>query len=124
MRKYFIIIDSVEFGIKLKSTYTAQEIIKRLPLYGKCQKRGDEYYFYINVKIQKDDIAKQIINLGEIAYWPAGNAIAIAYAETPISKRNEIKLVDKCIIWAKAKFDLKMLSNLVNPKLIYLEANN
>ncbi len=121
MRKYFIRIDSVEFEIKLKSTHTAQEIIKRLPLHGKCQKWGDEYYFYVNFKIQTDDSAKQIINLGEIAYWPAGNAIAIAFGETPISIRKEIKLVDKCNIWAEAKLDLKKLRNLVNPKLISVE---
>lgn len=121
MRKYFIRIDSVEFEIKLKSTHTAQEIIKRLPLHGKCQKWGDEYYFYVNFKIQTDDSAKQIINLGDIAYWPACNAIAIAYGETPILIKNETKLVDKCNIWAEAKLDLKKLRNLVNPKLISVE---
>ena len=121
MKKYYIRIDALKFEIILRNTNTAKGIIKSLPLKGVCQKWGKEYYFYTQLKIPIENSSKQIIDFGEIAYWPAGDAIAIGYGKTPISVGNEIKLADKCNIWADTKFDLNNLENLINPQNIFIE---
>lgn len=122
MKKYYIRIDALKFEIILRNTNTANRIIKSMPLKGVCHKWGKEYYFYTKLKIPKENSAKEIINFGEIAYWPAGDAIAIGYGKTPISVGNEIKLADKCNIWADTKFDLNNLDNLINPQNIFIES--
>ena len=122
MQKYYIKIDTLEFEIFLRNTHTSNEIIKNLPLKGACHKWGKEYYFHTQLKIPIETSAKQIINFGEIAYWSVGDAIAIGYGITPISVGNEIKLADKCNIWADTKFDLNKLENLVNPQSIYVDS--
>ncbi len=117
MNKYYIRIDNLKFQIFPRDTYTAQKIIINLPLRGECQRWGKEYYFDTKLLgIPLEYTAKQIINFGEIAYWPSGHAIAIGYGKTPISTGDEIKLADKCNIWADTKFDLNKLENLANPK--------
>ena len=120
MNKTYIKIDDLEFEIFLRDTFTAKEIYKNMPIRGIPSKWGKEYYFYTQLKIPQEDTAKQVIEFGEIAYWPNGDAIAIGYGKTPVSIANEIKLADKCNVWADTKFDLNILDSLVNPKTIYV----
>ena len=122
MKKIYIRLDSLKFEIILRNTITANIIKKNLPLKGEAQKWGQEYYFYTKLKIPAEETAKQIINFGEIAYWANGNAIAIGYGKTPLSIKNEIRLADKCNIWADTKFDLNKLEKLIKPKKIYVES--
>ena len=122
MSDIYIIIDDLKLKILPRNTNTAKKIITKLPLQGECQKWGKEYYFYTNLNLALEADAKQVIKLGEIAYWPAGDAIAIAYGKTPISSKKEIKLADKCNIWAHTEFDLNKLNTLVNPKRVFIES--
>lgn len=122
MKKFFIKIGNLEFEIFLRDTNTARQIKKNLPISGASNKWGKEYYFYTFLKLPIEDAAKQIINLGEIAYWPGGDAVAIGYGRTPISVKNEIKLADKCNVWADTKFDLRLLDSLIYPKNISIES--
>ena len=122
MTNIYIKIDDLKFKILPRNTNTAKKIIKKLPLQGVCQKWGKEYYFYTNLNMALEVDAKQVIKLGEIAYWPAGDAIAIAYGKTPISSKYEIKLADKCNIWAHTEFDLNKLNTLINPKHIFIKS--
>ena len=122
MSNIYIIIDDLKFKILPRNTNTAKKIITKLPLQGECQKWGKEYYFYTNLNMVLEADAKQVIKLGEIAYWPAGDAIAIAFGKTPISSENEIRLADKCNIWADTEFDLNKLNTLINPKHIFIKS--
>ena len=65
--------------------------------------------------------AKSIIEFGEIAYWPAGKAIAIGFGKTPISQKDEIRLADDCNIWGETKFNLKKLENIAEGQPIKIE---
>ena len=122
MSNIYIIIDDLKFKILPRNTNTAKKIITKLPLQGECQKWGKEYYFYTNLNMVLEADAKQVIKLGEIAYWPAGDAIAIGFGKTPISNENEIRLADKCNIWAHTEFDLNKLNTIVNPKHIFIKS--
>ena len=120
MNKTYIKIDDLEFEIFLRDTFTAKEIYKNMPISGIPNKWGKEYYFHTQLKIPQEDKAKQVIEFGEIAYWSTGDAIAIGYGKTPISIDNEIKLADRCNIWADTKFDLNILDSLIDPKAIHV----
>jgi len=88
---------------KPRQTKTAEFILKKLPITGKISTWGEEIYFDTpvkEVKLEKD--AKDVMKLGEIAFWNDGNAIAIGFGRTPASTGDEIKLVSPCNVWADA----------------------
>ena len=100
--------------IKLRSTPTANIIKSILPCKSIVKTWGEEIYFEIPLKkdLSWDDTAKDVIDLGEIAYWTEGKCIAIGYGKTPISQNNEIRLAAKTNIWGDAVLNVKKLKNI------------
>ena len=100
--------------IKLRSTPTANIIKSILPCKSIVKTWGEEIYFEIPLKkdLSLDDTAKDVIDLGEIAYWTEGKCIAIGYGKTPISQNNEIRLAAKTNIWGDAELNTKKLKNI------------
>ena len=105
---------SCDIVIKLRSTPTANAIKSILPCKSIIQTWGEEIYFEIPTQkdLSLDNTAKDVINLGEIAYWKEGKSIAIGYGRTPISHNNEIRLAAKTNIWGDAKLNIEKLKNV------------
>ena len=105
---------SYTINIKLRSNKTASAIKNILPFKSIVKTWGEEIYFEIPIEesldLEKD--AKDIINIGEIAYWIEGKCIAIGYGKTPISKGNEIKLAARTNIWGDALLNIKELNKI------------
>jgi len=107
-------------------TKTSDVIIKNLPIRAKINTWGDEIYFetkLMDILLEKD--AKEVFNLGEIAYWTEGRSIAIGFGPTPASVGSEIRLVTKCNCWAKAKNpkDLLNLKKIKDGDHIIIDLN-
>ena len=105
---------SYTINIKLRSTKTANAIKNILPFKSIVKTWGEEIYFEIPIEesLDLENDAKDIINVGEIAYWVEGKCIAIGYGKTPISKGNEIKLATRTNIWGDALLNIKELSKI------------
>ena len=106
-------ISDLVLSCRLRQNNTAKKISKLLPLKSIVNTWGDEIYFKIpKINLNIEDNAKDIVNLGEIAFWVEGNSIAIGFGRTPISKLNEIRLAARVNIWADAEYpeQLKLLT--------------
>ena len=121
MKKCKITIDKIIFEVVLFDSPTANKIWNSLPISSNIKTWGKEIYFYTDVVANKEPNAKSIIELGEIAYWPSGKAIAIGFGKTPISQKDEIRLADDCNIWGETKFNLKKLENIAEGQPIKIE---
>ncbi len=73
---------------ELSNSPTAKAIAKALPIEAEFQTWGDEYYFSIPVDMPLDDTATMEVQVGDLAYWPSGQALAIFYGPTPASSSN------------------------------------
>ena len=51
---------------------------------------GDEVYFPIPVILEEDN-ARETVELGDLGYWPPGNALCIFFGPTPGSRGSEIR---------------------------------
>tara|TARA_B100001063_G_scaffold69130_1_gene63206 strand:+ start:2447 stop:2818 length:372 start_codon:yes stop_codon:yes gene_type:complete len=121
MRKVILKCKETKLVLELRETLTADIIYNALPLKSKVQKWGDEIYFETGLIIELESDAKSIVNIGEIAFWNSGSAIAIGYGKTPISKGNEIRLISPCNIWADSKFEKSCIENIKENETIILE---
>jgi hypothetical protein len=76
---------SVALEGELNDSPTARAIAQALPITGRVQRWGEEIYFDIGLKQELADDSRPDMDLGEIAYWPAGTAMCIFFGPTPAS---------------------------------------
>ena len=114
MRGIIIHIGQHEIHTQLRETATANAIYAALPFESAAQTWGNEIYFSTPVNgINLENDAKEIVELGEIAFWVEGNCIAIGFGPTPISQTDEIRLAAKTNIWADTSYNLKTLKDVI-----------
>ena len=104
--------------VKLDDTATSRAIWDACPIKSFTNTWGNEIYFETNIKVIKDETAKDIVNLGEIAFWVEGSSIAIGFGPTPISKAEEIRLVTKANIIGNTSSDLSILSMVNSGEIV------
>ena len=81
---------NVEALADLAASNTADAIWEALPFTVPANIWGDEIYFTIPVGLEQDQ-ARATVQLGEIGYWPPGQAFCIFFGRTPASSGNEIR---------------------------------
>jgi len=75
---------------RLNESGTAGMLDAILPITGTVNLWGDEIYFTIPLKTEPEN-ARDTVSLGDIAYWPDGNALCLFLGKTPISTATDIK---------------------------------
>ena len=72
---------NIEANAELKNTETAKKIYDALPLTGMANRWGNEIYFSIPIYLEEEKDSKEIVEIGDIAYWPTGNCFCIFFGK-------------------------------------------
>jgi hypothetical protein len=81
-------------------------------------------YFTTPVRAGLEPDAKAVVEPGELAFWAEGNAIAVGFGPTPVSRGDEIRLVAPTNIWGRALDDVKQLGRIRNGAPIRLQRHS
>ena len=111
-KKLILEFNSKLFEIILRNTETAKLIAKSIPIKSKIQIWGEEIFFNTNLQVKLEDDARDVMQLGELAFWTEGSAIAIGYGKTPVSIDQEIRLIGRCNVWADCSFKKSDFDNI------------
>jgi uncharacterized protein len=100
---------------ELNDSPTVKAILKALPIKARGNRWGGEIYFAIPVKAKLEpDNNRDVLQAGELGYWPAGNAFCIFFGKTPASQANEIRAASDVNIIGKVIGDVSVLWNVAD----------
>ena len=119
--KIKIFVNDIEAEAELKNTPTAKAIFNIMPIDGAANRWGDEIYFVIPLKLNLEKNAKDVVEKGDLAYWPEGCCFCIFFGKTPASTETEIKAASKVNVFGKIKGDLSEFKNVRNDDLVIVE---
>jgi len=111
MKKIKITAGKLEIEAWLNDTKTATRVFEKLPITSTVNTWGDEIYFTIPVDAGPEN-AKELVELGDIAYWPPGKAMCIFFGKTPVSKGDEIRPASAVNIIGKVVGDCRLLKRV------------
>ena len=80
----------VQATATLNNSATAQIIADALPIKASANTWGDEIYFGIPVDAGLEQ-GQEVVELGDLGYWPPGRAFCIFFGPTPASRGDEIR---------------------------------
>lgn len=121
-RRIKIKAGNIEAEALLNDSATAQKIWKALPIEAKANTWGDEIYFSIPVKASLEKDARELVNLGDLGYWPEGQGFCIFFGPTPISRGNEIRPASAVNIIGKIIGDPKVFKKVSAGTKITIES--
>ncbi|EST28640.1 cyclophilin-like fold protein [Streptomyces roseochromogenus] len=93
-------------------TPTTQALTKALPLTSTAYTWGEEVYFDTGVAVSRETDARQVVEPGTVAFWTDGNALALPYGPTPISRGDECRLASPCNILGRLDGDARTLATV------------
>jgi hypothetical protein len=99
-RRIRIIAGAIEATAELNNTSTAQAIWEALPIKGRVNLWGDEIYFSIPLRL-KLEAGQELVSIGDLGYWPDGNAFCIFFGPTPVSQGDEIRPASPVTVFGK-----------------------
>jgi hypothetical protein len=120
MRKIRITAGNVQAVANLHQTKTAEEIWRILPIQGIVNTWGDEIYFSIPLKLEEEN-SKEIVEIGDLGYWPPGSAFCIFFGKTPVSKGDEIRPASPVNVFGKIIGDPTVFKNIKSGTKILVE---
>ena len=85
-----IIAGDVTANGELNDSPTASGIWEALPIEAKASTWGDEIYFDIGISAPAD-ASQDVVDLGDLGFWPPGRAFCVFFGPTPMSRGSEIR---------------------------------
>jgi hypothetical protein len=114
--------NDITMRAELDETPTGAAIAAALPIDGTVNRWGGEVYFSIPVSVGLEADSRDILEPGELGYWPTGNAFCIFFGATPASQGDECRAASNVNVFGRILGNLEPLWNIKNGAQIRIQA--
>ena len=115
-----IVAGGLEVEATLNESETAKAVAAALPMSASASTWGDEIYFSIPVDAGLED-GREVVDLGDLGYWPPGRAFCIFFGPTPASRGDEIRPASAVTVIGKVKGDPAVFKQVSSGAQITIE---
>lgn len=106
MRTLKIAVGQHIIQVQLYETATAAAILAAAPFESRATIWPGEVYFQAPIHTEREDDARDVVELGELAFRIEGEVIIMGYGPTPCSEGEEIRFASQANIWGRTDADL------------------
>jgi len=111
----------LSFSATLTDNRAARALWKRLPVEAKASTWGHEIYFPVPLELASSKEDKDVVGMGDIAYWPPGSALCIFFGKTPASRGEEIRAASPVTVLGKVEGDPTLFNAVEDGQVVRLE---
>jgi len=112
-RRIIITAGEVTVTAELNETRTAQAVWDGLPIEGIANTWGDEIYFSTPLSLELEK-GQEVVQAGDVGYWPPGRALCLFFGTTPASKGDEIRAASPVTVFGQVVDDLSVLRSVTD----------
>jgi uncharacterized protein len=112
---------AVSVQAELNESATAAAIAAALPIEAKGETWGDEIYFDIGLGLGGES-PKEVVALGDLGYWPPGQAFCIFFGPTPMSRGDEIRPASAVNVVGRVVGDPRLFTRIRAGTRVRIEA--
>ena len=120
-RRIRISSGNLSFSATLTDNRAARALWKRLPVEAKASTWGHEIYFPVPIELAATKDDKDVVAMGDIAYWPPGSAVCIFFGRTPASRGKEIRAASPVTLLGKVEGDPTLFNAVEAGQLVRVE---
>ena len=104
----------------LNDTGTASLVWDALPIEASASTWGDEIYFDIPVE-GSEEPDHEVVEMGDLGYWPPGSAFCMFFGRTPASRGDEIRPASAVNVIGRMGGDLAALKSVPSGATVTIE---
>jgi hypothetical protein len=112
MAKINISAGNISLEAEILDTPTASKILEALPLESSANVWGDEIYFDIPLRLEQEPDARADVEVGDLAYWPAGPAFCIFFGPTPVSTGDQPRAYSPVNVFGRVLGDARQFKGI------------
>ena len=115
-------VGDLSMEAELNDSPTAHKVAAALPISTSFNTWGDEIYYTIPVDSETEDSAQEVVQVGDLGYWPPGRALCIFFGQTPVSQPGKIMPASAVNVIGKVLGDATQFKRVMRERQIVLEA--
>jgi hypothetical protein len=120
-KKIKITAGSLVVDAELNDIRTASAVWDALPIQANGSTWGDEVYFRIPVEAELEN-GQEVVELGDLGYWPPGQAFCLFFDPTPTSQGVEVRPANEVTVIGKISGDSGVLKGISSGSSVLIEA--